>query len=149
MISLALFFLTASVALAADPLDAFLTPRPASRAVNTTALGTKPDAATAADCAQACLDLGTQCVSFNFDPCELNGYGRAYVVVADAAQITNEDGSLNLEKAGDAVKSGGLPLAMEIARAHSGNIQVESPETGGSIFRILLPLSSAARRGSA
>ena len=38
----------------------------------------------------------------------------------------------------------GLPLAMEIARAHAGNIQVESPETGGSIFRIHLPLSSAA-----
>ncbi|MFP8880841.1 MAG: ATP-binding protein [Myxococcota bacterium] len=43
----------------------------------------------------------------------------------------------------------GLPLAMEIARAHAGNIQVESPETGGSIFRIHLPLSSAARPGSA
>ncbi|NRA08485.1 MAG: HAMP domain-containing protein [Myxococcales bacterium] len=43
----------------------------------------------------------------------------------------------------------GLPLAMEIARAHSGNIQVESPERGGSIFRILLPLSLTARLGTA
>ena len=37
----------------------------------------------------------------------------ALVVVADVAQITNEDGSLNMEKAGYVVKSGGLPLAME------------------------------------
>ena len=43
----------------------------------------------------------------------------------------------------------GLPLAMEIARAHSGNIQVESPEKGGSIFRIHLPLASESGGGRA
>ena len=43
----------------------------------------------------------------------------------------------------------GLPLAMEIARAHSGNIQVESPGKGGSIFRIHLPLASESGGGRA
>jgi len=37
----------------------------------------------------------------------------ALVVVADAASITNKDGSLNLEKANAVVKSGGLSVAMD------------------------------------
>lgn len=43
----------------------------------------------------------------------------------------------------------GLPLAMEIARAHSGTIEVENPESGGSIFRICLPLRATAGRVAA
>lgn len=37
----------------------------------------------------------------------------ALVVVADAASITNEDGSLNMEKVQSVVESGGLPMPME------------------------------------
>jgi len=43
----------------------------------------------------------------------------------------------------------GLPLAMEIARAHSGTIEVENPEPGGSIFRVCLPLASETRQTAA
>jgi signal transduction histidine kinase len=35
----------------------------------------------------------------------------------------------------------GLSLAMEIARAHGGSIQYEGPETGGSVFRVRLPVA--------
>ena len=38
----------------------------------------------------------------------------------------------------------GLPLAMEIARAHAGTIEVENPQSGGSIFRVCLPLAPQA-----
>jgi len=54
---------------------------------------------------------------------------------------------------GDAHKSYslglGLPLAMEIARAHAGTIEVENPETGGSIFKISLPLTTEKGRAAA
>jgi len=43
----------------------------------------------------------------------------------------------------------GLPLAMEIARAHAGTIEVENPEVGGSTFRVCLPLSAEAGREAA
>ena len=40
----------------------------------------------------------------------------------------------------------GLSLAMEIARAHGGEIQYEGPEMGGSVFHVRLPV--AGERGA-
>ena len=57
-------------------------------AVNATVLAT-PNVKTAADCAQACIDHGADCISINHasDSCQLNGYSRQYVVAADPLAV--------------------------------------------------------------
>jgi signal transduction histidine kinase len=35
----------------------------------------------------------------------------------------------------------GLSLAREIARAHHGTIEIESPPEGGSVFAVRLPIA--------
>jgi signal transduction histidine kinase len=43
----------------------------------------------------------------------------------------------------------GLALAMEIARAHGGTIEYESPAAGGSVFSVMLPASSGSALANA
>ena len=54
-------------------------------------------------------DIGERVLGGRFQAMEV----PALVVVADAASITNEDGSLNMEKTKSVVKSGGLAVTME------------------------------------
>lgn len=53
-------------------------------------------------------EVGTRIFGDRFHPMEIPGL----LVVTDAADITNEDGSLNLEMAAAVVQGGGLPSAM-------------------------------------
>ncbi len=54
-------------------------------------------------------EIGERVLGSRFQTMEV----PALVVVADAASITNKDGSLNMERANAVVKSGGLTVAMD------------------------------------
>lgn len=54
-------------------------------------------------------EIGVRILGVRFQTMEAPGL----MVVADAAEITDPDGSLNLEKAEAAVQDGGLPMAMD------------------------------------
>ena len=74
------------------------------------------------------------------------GEGKVSVVIRDsgAGIVEEERGRIfdRFYRVGDQRQPGhglGLSLCMEIARAHGGTIEYESPAEGGSIFRVWLP----------